>query len=424
MGGETPSSGGAQDRGHGRDEDRALALALQRRWDEALRPEPDWDALLGAAAWQRVGPLLYSRIRRDGVEGRVPKAVLERLAAEYRSTARRNQMVLQLLGDVLDRLNGDDIPSVVLKGPALAGPVYGDLGLRPMCDLDLLLRAEDVDRALATLGRAGYVEGGEPELRPGFHREFWVHRRVLSPGPRPWPVELHWHLTFPLFVNRHVDYCGVWGRVEPTTLAQRPALVLGPEDWVLLQAAHPVYTHHLVRLLDLCDMDRLVRYLGDRLDWEAVLSIGAQYRWLPALATVLSQTVALFETPVPDGVIERAAAFRLPGLDRWQMRWWLAPGGSELRERVLKLAFQPGVASRLRFVWANLVPSRAYVLALYPGQPARRLPYLYLHRLWRGLVRREEPGTSLHPVHTAEAGGQGRPVLKEQKPHNDGSSSK
>lgn len=391
-----------------RAEDRALVLALQGRWEEALRLQLDWDVLVGATLWQRVAPLLYSRIRRDGSDGKVPRQVLAQIAMQYRYTRWRNQVQGGVLRDVLDRFDAAGIPSLALKGAALAGTVYGDIGLRPMCDQDLLIHSEDIDRALDALHRAGYRRANPPELRPGFNREFGVHVGVSSPGPQPCSVELHWHLTPPLFVNRHVDYRGVWQRAQPTMLAERPTHVLGPEDWVLHQAAHAVYAHRLVRLLDLCDMDRLVRYLGNRLDWEATLSIGAEYRWLPALATVLSQTVALFGTPVPGRVIERAAAALLPGLDRWQMRWWLAPGGSELRARLLEPATLPGLAPRLRFVWANLIPSRAYVLSLYGGQPARPLPHLYVHRLWRKLVRSGDPGTRLHPVYAPQAGGRGR----------------
>jgi len=63
--------------------------------------------------------------------------------------------------------------------------------------------------------------------------------------------------------------------------------VLGPEDWILHQAAHTVYKHRKVRLLDLADTDRLVRHFGQDLDWERLVEVGRVDSWLPALGTML-----------------------------------------------------------------------------------------------------------------------------------------
>ena len=42
---------------------------------------------------------------------------------------------------------------------------------------------------------------------------------------------------------------------------------------------------------------------------------------------------------------------------------------------------------RVRFIWAYLVPGRAYIEACYPGRATWQLPFLYLHRLWRETVQ-------------------------------------
>src|SRR5206468_4850779 len=58
---------------------------------------------------------------------------------------------------LLDALAAAGIDALAYKGPALAMRAYGELGMRAFVDLDLLVRPDDVPRAIEALSAAGYA---------------------------------------------------------------------------------------------------------------------------------------------------------------------------------------------------------------------------------------------------------------------------
>src|SRR4029077_8591239 len=114
---------------------------------EALRRSPassaplDWDRVAEIAWQHRVAPLLYRALRDDGQLG-VPKPVLERLERAYLATAARNSLLFRALRDILEALRAADVPVIVLKGAVLAETAYRERALRPMNDIDLLVREQ------------------------------------------------------------------------------------------------------------------------------------------------------------------------------------------------------------------------------------------------------------------------------------------
>ena len=334
-----------------------------------------------AAEAEGISGLLYQALR--GQAG-VPAAALAEMEKIYRSTQARNITLLEELRSVLGRLAAAGIPVIVLKGAALSELVYSDIGLRPMGDLDLLVRPEQADRAVSTLREAGYQRASKPELRSGFDRQFHIEVQLRAPTPFMNQVDIHWQMIAPLFTNRHVDLSAVWERAVPVSLVGQPAYTLSAADWVLHQAAHAFYKHRRIRLLDLFDLDRLIRYLGTRLDWEAVWKIGAEFYWLPALAAVLPDCVELLGTPIPPWIIQAAAAYRLPRFERWMLDWWLAPGRPDKHHVFPDWVTLPGLGRRMGVLWACLFPARAYMEARYPEHSVWKLPFQYFRRLWRG----------------------------------------
>lgn len=357
-------------------------IALMRGASESVAlGDADWDALVALAERERVAPLLYDALKHNSLV--LPDRARQRLARAYHHTLASNLRKFDVVKRVLERFNAAGIPVIVLKGIALAEFVYGKIGARPMADIDLLVKIEDAERAVALLLRDGFREGGKPELRPGFDREFRVEKELLSPNPASQMVEVHWRLTAPLFASRFVNYDQVWARATPVEIEQQKTLVLSAEDWLLHQAAHAVYKHRHIGLLDLMDAHQLVLHFGARLNWDAVLQIGAQCRWLPALAVMLDRAAAILGTPVPMHALERARAFQLAGLDRRLMAWWLTPGRPERHHIIPDWIVAPSVAARARFIGAYLFPSRAYLRATFKSNSTARLGWLDLARWWR-----------------------------------------
>jgi hypothetical protein len=101
-----------------------------------------WDRVVYQAQWYGITALVFHHLR--GLESRdmVPAQAMGQLKATYLANWAKNTHSRAELRRVLDVLKEQEIPVILLKGAALAEAVYGDVGLRPMSDLDLLVPEE------------------------------------------------------------------------------------------------------------------------------------------------------------------------------------------------------------------------------------------------------------------------------------------
>ncbi len=135
-------------------DDRLLYLASLLRDTPvpapALSPE-EWQAFLDLLKPHGVYPLLAYRLRAWPAECRPPLEVVAYLDRLFLYAAARSMRAGRQIQAVVDALEAAGIPSVLLKGPALARTVYPDPALRQSTDIDLLVRPADVLAAESVL---------------------------------------------------------------------------------------------------------------------------------------------------------------------------------------------------------------------------------------------------------------------------------
>lgn len=135
-----------------------------------------------------------------------------------------------MLSEPLDRLRAEGIGLILLKGSALRLEAPGRAG-RFQCDVDVLVRREDLERAEAILLEMGFrlddsFLGREELLRRHFHFAFERRGAVL---------ELHWdldHTSPPGFVDR------LWRESRTVEADGRSWRVLSPWHHLLFGCLH------------------------------------------------------------------------------------------------------------------------------------------------------------------------------------------
>ncbi|MBI5482548.1 MAG: nucleotidyltransferase family protein [Deltaproteobacteria bacterium] len=115
----------------------------------------------------------------------------------YLAVVARNLILGHALDEALGCLLDAGVPVQPLKGALFIETLYGgELGARPMSDLDLLVPAGSAARARAALLRLGYEDTGAGRAR---FTARYTHHDVLRRGPVP--VELHHRLCHDLAVD-------------------------------------------------------------------------------------------------------------------------------------------------------------------------------------------------------------------------------
>lgn len=195
----------------------------------------DWKYVRETAAQHGVIPLLYRRLKGE-MAGLVPPDELLTLKKIFREHIIRNIRMTQRLFQILDLLASSGIAAMPFKGPALAVQAYGDLSMRRFRDLDILIHADDVDRAYRILDKQGYVLRNPGRMN--IERTFgFLDGKDLNFHFQGFVLELHWKLI-EQFLAVPLEMNEIWDRAVPIVINGRNLSTLSPEDMVLLLCFH------------------------------------------------------------------------------------------------------------------------------------------------------------------------------------------
>ncbi len=172
----------------------SLAALLVDRSDRSLShlPSTEWQTILGQASthgltfWLREIP-------------EVPASLQERVHQECLSFTARNLALGGELRKLLRAFRDHGIPCLPLRGFALAERLYADVPPRPMGDIDLLVRKEDLHRVQAMFRNLGFTE---MDRRPGFASAFSYTFKFFVERSFMVIVEPHWTIAYPPFADR------------------------------------------------------------------------------------------------------------------------------------------------------------------------------------------------------------------------------
>lgn len=215
----------------------------------------DWDYLFVFARRHGVVQLLYFHLQQCAAD-LIPPDQLQRLQKYFQENSARNVLLTAELRRLIEMLESSGIDIVPYKGPVLALFGYGNVALRRFVDLDVLVRREDVNRAIDVLLADGY-EFSKPLT--GSQREVLLrtqHNLQLRRDNRQLIVELHWEVASNLFASS-VQADDLWANLIQIKLNQANVKTLAAEDLLFSLCVHG--SRHLwERLLWICDIGWIV----------------------------------------------------------------------------------------------------------------------------------------------------------------------
>lgn len=172
---------------------------------KALVQQPiDWSYLVGIATQHGLLPLLYWNLNSICPEIVLP-TILGQLKNDFQNNAQRNLFLTRELLKLVNLLERHGISPLAFKGPVLAFSVYGNLALRRLTDLDILVRPCDVLAAKELLLSQGYRHVDKPTSDQEMTRfqSHYDYKFVRDQG-RPLLVEMHWAFTPEKFFFRSI----------------------------------------------------------------------------------------------------------------------------------------------------------------------------------------------------------------------------
>ncbi|HEX4823037.1 MAG TPA: nucleotidyltransferase family protein [Candidatus Polarisedimenticolaceae bacterium] len=244
------------------------------------------------------------------------------LAAEALGAAASNAVHLATARTIEGQFEADGIGMVLLKGAAIAPSAYADASLRPMTDVDVWVRDDEMSRAVSALGTLGFRQVAGLESRPPALQRRSGGELVFRAERGPGLVELHFSPFPGWWIARTAspDLEGLWSRSVPVG-AGRHARRLAADDACLQTAFHVVVNQFgQAPLRGLMDLAVLARAFS--IDWSAVVARARAYRLTHATWIALDIAERLIGVP---GAAAAIAALRPPRPRRIALRAFATP---------------------------------------------------------------------------------------------------
>ncbi len=255
----------------------------------------NWDHVLRAADNHGMTPLLCSYLLNDFAD-ELPEAVTLRLRSAFLESAQESLLQTQELGRVIRTLAAAGIRSLAYKGVALALSLYGNIGSRQSCDVDILIHQRDVLAARKALLAAAYIPLlSLPSAQECRYLAANCEMQFSSANSQVL-VELQWQIV-PRYFCITFDIDRFFERAVRRTIGGLEIDTLSPEDTALVLAVHGG-KHAWSRFGWACDFAELLR--RGNLDWNAVQADAEGCGARDMLIVAIGIAARLFDAPVPE----------------------------------------------------------------------------------------------------------------------------
>jgi hypothetical protein len=353
----------------------ALAAIVRGDLDAAARvartPAFDADRFVSFAAEHQLAGFVHAAIAGTPMLAALPAAARERLTGAFLRQWATNERLAQELREVTRTFQDAGCPFVLLKGLHLAIAYHGGADRRGMSDLDILVRKDDLARAVSLLVGRGYERSAGALLGWRIASTFTHACELQRNGI---PLDLHWALVaHPSF---RLDYEEIWARRRRFDADGADVHVLDDEHALTFQVLAIAKDLELgtVTLKAFADLYAIARAFDAQQAWEPFFAAREREHTARTAAAMLALMLSIFDATgefrTLDGCLERSAGPPAPPalVERIAMR------RRSLGDRVWAVGLYETSLLRAGAWWALSLPFRVAAHGMGHGPRASVAP--------------------------------------------------
>ena len=350
-----------------------------------------WDEFIRLATYHGVGGLLFYWLKKLKLESSLPRDVYRGLHDIYESLLNIAEDHQEVLKRILMRFNDSGIELILLKGAQLGHIDYPHFSLRPMGDIDLLVKGSNQLRIIKVMLEMGFNLYKTSQTCDKFFIR-GISKRGKKKRDKPIFIEVHSNLQVPIRLNKSfsIDMDEFWNGTQMKSIAGFPFRQLCPTYNLIYLCSH-LGEHHFSRLIWAYDIALLIHRHREEIDWGKLGDLCGRMKIRSPLYHSLSFCQEFFQIPIPEEVLK--------GLSP---SWGRRKIGKSLIRRNLLFPEKSRVSRLSKFLikafsidsWVEamlwfLFPTREWMEQQYsPRSTAETYAYYFLHpilHLMKGL---------------------------------------
>ena len=340
---------------------------LTQLYDLGKRLSPAaWQALRERSRAGGMDALLFAHATEAGLLPVMPTDVAEALMATYRTNWIWNRRLRGEQRRIVDAILARGIDVMLVKGVTLAARYYGEIALRPIGDIDLLVRPEDAADCGHILTTCGYTSLPGRERPTQWHA--LVNRALAYRGNAGITIDVHWALaSLPPYVSAFPQ-AEIWNCAENLDPGRPSAKRLSTADELRFLCFHYAAQHQDKRQIWLVDIAEILRSLPSNWDWSQFVSDTIARGLATPVVVALDTAQRVLDVKIPARV---SLELRVAASHVKERMAWRAAQASRYGIRAMHqhLRVQDGIAAQLAFarqglLWHAILPARTRMSSL------------------------------------------------------------
>lgn len=311
----------------------------------------DWETAHNLAAKHNLVPFLEMLLPAAAA----PEEITTRIKKESRRRKMRAAVMIQDFKTIHNHLVENGVRVMPIKGVALAHTIYPSVNLRYFDDLDLLVPAQDAQKAEETLKQNGFI------IHPRAPKPDWHHLPPYIHQKHNTMIEVHTDLVRRARSGWNID--GIWQRANKGSIDGMETWLMSNEDaliYTTLHARHNLYE----RLSYFLDGILLAQKIpSDGSNGAGLVKQAREAGGTAALAHILAVGSHLFDVePISIPARSRPQQWLANKVNDWQT---LQPANAALQKgplpKLVELTLMDSVGDSLRLAARLIAPPPEFV---------------------------------------------------------------
>jgi len=284
--------------------------AEQNLLKDLIQKDINWPILLKFAAVHEITSLLYKNLSLINCP---EKEVMDKTGTFYSYMVAHNKSIYDNIHSIITILNEKNIKIILLKGVALTKLLYGDVGLRPLHDIDILVHVKDWPCVRGVLKDNNYystidlfelhalapnrfnfhvIYANSKKDITNFEGVTYYNRAGIEPKLKISEFDFYKNITGE-----------VWEEAIDFSIDGAQSLILSYEDMIIsLYINLSKYNYH--SLIQYCDLNELILKLRDTINWDALIRKSRQRHLSDFVYFSSYHLKHLFNTPIPQNILK------------------------------------------------------------------------------------------------------------------------
>jgi hypothetical protein len=359
--------------------------------DAFLLKITDWAAFSKKIFQNGLAPLVYNTLKKIPNKDKIPEHVFNNFKKAYINILFKNKLKIKDFNAITRQLNEMNIDFIPLKGMIMIQDIYGDLGLRSMSDIDMLVRKEDVEKCKNIFLKSNWEIFDDPAESEYIAQVSETHHPYTFTFGYT-KIELHKHLH-PSLYSYQINMDDYWERAHKIDFQGVSAFNFALLDFILYLCIHQhkhLTAESSVSMKHFCDIAEVFRKHEHEIIWNTLLERCIQYNCVNEVREILSICKDYFYAPIAEINI---TSFKGKSAVDCQFLFinYLRNNHVEIESYLSKINFKhkvekfraiPSNRKKITFLFHLIFPSKEFMIKNYAVKNKALLPFYYLKRFF------------------------------------------